>query len=125
MFAAAFSAIARGFSGAFAGPFQAATIYRPGTPTYDAGGSITAPGTPQNVACQAMFDAATEAMRADPGFAQKDMRAAVLADGLGIDLTTQDRLIVTTGPHAGVWGVESAVLDPLGIGWECRVRKVG
>ena len=61
MLADAFAAIANGFSGIAGGPFVAARLTWPGTPTLDSGGSITAAGTPASVDCMAQVDAATEA----------------------------------------------------------------
>ncbi|NBC37359.1 hypothetical protein GTZ99_12440 [Novosphingobium sp. FSY-8] len=124
MFAGAFAAIARGFSAACGGPFADVQVYIPGSPTFDAGGSIVTPAAGQTLTCQAMFDAPTEKMRSDPGFVERDMRVEVLASTLAGALTTACRLIVATGANAGVWQLQSVDLDPLGIGYECRARKV-
>ncbi|MEY4838688.1 MAG: hypothetical protein RLZZ475_2547 [Pseudomonadota bacterium] len=123
MFAETFANIATGFAAQFGGPFQDATAIWPGTPTYDAGGSITAPGTPASYTCKAQFDAPTEAMRADPGFLERDMRLIVLAGTLAGTLDSAAKIVVSDGAHAGTWSLETCQGDPVGIGYECRARR--
>ena len=124
MFDSAFASIATGFSSLAGAPFYAATARWQGVPTYDAGGSITAPATPVNLACQVQFDSATQAMRSDAGFQQDDVRMLVLASGLARNIDTAAKIIVPSGKWAGTWQVLSAQLDPAGIGWDCGGRRV-
>lgn len=104
-------------------PFLEAVASWPGTPTIDAGGSITAPGTPASYACKAQFDAPTQQMREAEGFLQTDVRILVLAASLAVPLDTAARIIVATGPNAGTWALLSCQRDPAGIGYECVGRK--
>lgn len=117
--------MAVGFSAAFGGPFQAVTLRWPGAPTYDAGGSIIAPGTPVDREARAQFDAPSEQMRADPQFRERDMLVIVLRAGLDLELDTTLTMVVVGGCHAGAWSIETCQGDSAGIGWECRARKVG
>lgn len=119
-----FADIATGFSDMLGGPYQDAVLRWPGTATYDSGGSITTPGTPINLATTAQFEAPTEQMRVDPGFREQDMRLIVLRAGLDRELDTSACLIVTTGQYAGTWSIETCQGDSVGIGWECRARRV-
>lgn len=128
--AAAFAAIARGFGAALGGcegegegPFVTAQIVLPGTPVTDSGGSITAPGAPDVRDCLVQIDSCTEAMRAQAGYADKDVRLLVLGATLEGAITTSHRVIVFNGPNAGLWLVQSASQDPAGIGWELRGRR--
>lgn len=120
MFDAVFANLATSFSEQFGGPYHAATAHWPGTPTFDDGGSITAPGTPVEVACRAQGDAATEAMRSDAGFLATDIRLLVL----GLDaLDTAAEIEIAAGPHTGRWALLGVARDPAGIGFECRARR--
>lgn len=122
--AAAFADIAAGFSAAGIGAFHDATATWPGTPTLDSGGSIATPGTPVEKACSVQVDAATEAMRADDGFVDGDVRLLVLADSLDGDMDTEATIEIEGGPFEGTsWMVASAVRDPCGVYWECRGRR--
>lgn len=124
MFAETFAALATGFAAQFGGPFQDVSARWPGTPTYDTGGSITAAGTPVSLTCKAQFDVPTEAMRADPGFLESDMRLIVLAATLAGTLDSAANIVVSSGPYAGTWSLETCQGDPAGIGYECRARKL-
>lgn len=117
-----FAGIANAFSSAHGGPFHAATINHDGTPTYDSGGSITAPGTPTSEACTVQVDIATLAMRGDTDFQERDVRLLVL----GVDaLTTTPTITVTAGPFAGTtYALRSVTRDPAALGWECRGRAI-
>lgn len=115
-----FASLATGFSDAFGGPYQAATARCPGTPTYDTGGSIIAPGTPTQTACRAQGEAATQAMRADGGFLETDIRLLVI--GMAA-LDTLAQIEIEAGPHAGTWALMSVARDPVGVGFECRARR--
>ena len=117
-----FANLATGFAAQFGAPFGDATATWPGTATLDAGGSITAAGTPASYACKAQFDAPTQAMRAAEGFMETDARVIVLAFAATLD--TKARIVVATGANAGTWELLSVVRDPAGIGYECRGRKL-
>lgn len=124
MFAETFANLATGFAAQFGGPFQEVSARWPGTATYDNGGSITAAGTPITRTCKAQFDMPTEAMRADPGFLERDMRLIVLAATLECTLDSAANIVVASGPHAGTWSLETCQGDPVSIGYECRARRV-
>lgn len=118
MFDQAFSRIATGFAGIAGGPFTDATVTWPGTPTMDAGGSITSAGTPVVKTCKAQIDAATQAMRLAEGFLETDVRILVLVASLDGTLDTQAKVT-----RAGVtYSLLSCTLDPAGVGYECRGR---
>lgn len=119
-----FASLATGFAERFGAPFEDAAAVWPGTPTYDTGGSITAPGTPVSLDCKAQFDAATEAMRRAPDFLQTDVRIIVLAASLAGTLDTAAKIVVTAGGNAGTWALMAVTRDPAGIGYECRGRKL-
>lgn len=119
-----FADIATGFSGEHGAPFVDATAVWGGTPTKDAGGSITVAGAPVSKTCKAQFDAATQAMRDAEGFLETDVRVLVLSATLDAVLNTQAKILVATGDHAGTWSLLSCTRDPAGIGFECRGRKV-
>lgn len=122
MLDAAFRQIAGAVSAAVGGPYHAAKLLYPGTPTYDDGGSIITPGVPYEVDCTAQVDVATEAMRQDAGFLAEDMRLLILGPSA---LDTKPKLTVAAGPFAGkVYSILSVARDPLGFGWECRGRAV-
>ncbi|WP_310533133.1 hypothetical protein [Novosphingobium sp.] len=125
MFDAVFANLATSFSAVFGGPYEDATAKWPGSDAeYDTGGSITTPGTPVLLACKVQFDAVTQAMRADAGFLETDVRLIVLASSITAPLDTRAKIIVTTGPNIGAWELHSASLDPARIGWECRGRRI-
>lgn len=123
--AAAFSDIAQGFSAAGLGAFYDGVAKWPGSATYDAGGSITAPGTAIEKTCSVQVDAVTEAMRQADGFTDRDMRLLVLTATLDGDLGTSARVQVLDGPHAGTWILASVSRDPCGVYFECRGRRDG
>jgi len=60
----------------------------------------------------------------DPGFLARDMRMIVLAGTLDGTLDSLAKVVVASGEHAGTWSLESVQGDPVGIGWECRARRV-
>lgn len=119
-----FARIAAGFAGALGSPFADVTLRWPGTPAYDDGGSITAPGAPILLSARAQFDMPGEQMRADPQFRERDMSVIVLRAGLERELDTTPIMVVASGRHAGTWSIETCQGDSAGIGWECRARKV-
>jgi hypothetical protein len=124
MFAQAFASIATGIAAQFGGPFQEVTVRWPGAPIYDDGGSIITPGAPVSLTCKAQFDVPTEAMRSDPGFLERDMRLIVLAATLAAPLDSAAKVVVASGEYAGTWSLETCQGDPVGIGYECRARRV-
>lgn len=114
-----FAGIASAFSGVLGGPFYASTAITPGEAVKDDGGSIVTPGTPTVENCLAQRDICTERMRADADFTEKDVRLIVT----GIDsLTTDAKILISTGPHAGTYVLRSVDRDPASCGWECRGR---
>ncbi len=119
MFDAAFASLATSFSNMAGGPFVDAVAIWPGTPTYDAGGSILTPGTPASYACKAQFDAPTQQMRAAEGFLQTDVRILVLAASIGRMLDTE----ATITANGETWALLSCQRDPAGVGFECAGRK--
>lgn len=119
-----FAGLATSFAAQFGAPFADATAKWPGTATYDAGGSITAPGTAINLPCKVQFDWPTQAMRAAEGFLETDARILVLAASITAALDTKAKIIVTSGANAGTWELLSCLRDPAGIGYECRGRRL-
>lgn len=120
--AQAFADMALGISTAMGGPYHDALAKWIGTPTTDDGGSITSPGTPVAKSCSVQVDAASEQMRTDADFQEKDMRLLILAATLEGDMDTGATVQVLEGPHEGEWDIRSAARDPFGIYWECRGR---
>lgn len=90
--------------------------------TFDAGGSITQPGVVTERDCFVQVDEVTSAMRQAEGYAEGDVRLLVLASGLQAGLTPDMRVRVTSGPHAGLYSVRSAILDVAASHWDCRGR---
>lgn len=124
MLDAVFANLATGFAETFGAPFADAVARWPGTPVYDAGGSITAAGTAIELPCKAQFDAPTQAMRAAEGFRETDARIIVLAASLAATLDASARIVVSSGQNAGTWELLSVTRDPAGIGYECRGRRI-
>lgn len=123
MFDELFAGIAIGFADQFGAPYSDAVAKWPGIPTYDDGGSIVTPGDPVEKPCKAQVSAPTEAMRAEAGFLQTDMRLHVLSATLDGSLDAEAVIVVAAGPHAGAWELQTAMLDTAGIGWTCRGRR--
>lgn len=119
MFAEAFASLAT----AFGAPFHAGKARWLGSPVYDDGGSIVSPGTPIVKDCTVQVDAVTEAMRAQEGYKDLDVRLLVLTASLAGDLDTRATVEVLTGPHAGRYSVQSVGRDPVGVAWDCRGRR--
>ena len=128
MFDAAFASIAGSFSQMAGGPFVDAVATWPGTPVLDTGGSIVTPGTPASHACKCQFDAPTQQMREAEGFLQTDVRILVLAASLHASLApaldTAAQIVVASGPNAGTWALMTCQRDPVGVGYECRGRRI-
>lgn len=120
MLADAFASIALGFSQAMGGPYHPGKVVRQGEPVRDDGGSIVTPAAVTRIDVSVQVDSATEAMRGESGFSDKDMRLLVLGD---VDLTTDDVIAVLAGEHAGRWSVQSCERDAAGIGWSVRGRR--
>ncbi len=123
MFAEAFAGIATQISASFGGPYHDSIAHWPGVPVIDDGGSIVAPGTPIALPCQAQVDTVTEAMRAEVGFTDRDVRLLVLTSTLAGELDTAATVEVEAGPGAGRYALQSVVRDPLGVTWDCRGRR--
>ncbi len=119
MYAAAFAQIAAGFTGED-GPFFPAAVVSETAPVVDDGGSIVTPGVPSERTCSAQVDVVTEAMRREPGFADKDVRLLLI--GLSGTLDTFARVEVRAGPSAGTYSVQSVSRDPVSVGFDCRAR---
>ncbi|MFS0771039.1 hypothetical protein [Sphingomonas sp. 1P08PE] len=119
----AFADIGMAFSAAGLGAYFDSEVRWPGTPVLDDGGSITTPGTPIVKPCQVQVDAATEAMRAQEGYRDIDVRLLVLTASLAGQLDTDAIVHVTAGPSAGAWALQSVTLDPMGVYWDCRGRR--
>lgn len=119
----AFAAIAAAFSNAGLGAFYDGKAHWPGTAAYDDGGSIVTPGTPIVKDCSVQVDAVTEAMRADAGFVDGDVRLLVLTATLDATLDTDATIQVLAGPNAGTWMLAAVERDPCGVYWSCRGRR--
>lgn len=119
MFAEAFG----GLAAMFPTVFPEAEAVWPGEPVYDDGGSIVSPAKDIVKTCRAQVSAPTEAMRADAGFIQTDMRLIVPLTSLAGKLDTSARVRVLSGPHAGTWELQSVNLDTAACGWTCRGRR--
>ena len=121
--AAAFGGIGLAFSAVLGGPFHPARTVEQVEPVFDDGGSIITPGGVLHRSCQCQIDAATDAMRAAPGFVETDVRFIVLTATLEGTLDTDARIEVLKGPFAGVWMVEAIERDPVAAGWVGRGRR--
>lgn len=121
---AAFASIATAFSKAGLGPYHPAVARWPGTPAYDDGGSITTPGTPIAKPCMAQIAAATQKMRTEVGYVDKDVALLVLVTTIDGELDTDATVEVTAGPHAGSYSVQSTNKDSMATHWICRGRAV-
>lgn len=119
MLDALFASVAGSVSEALGGPFHDATAHWAGTPVLDAGGSIASPGVPVEVKCLCQVDSATEAMRAEAGYVDKDV--ALIVIGLAA-LDTDAAVEVTAGPLPGRYSVQSVTRDALGSHWVARGR---
>ena len=94
-------------------------------PVFDAGGSIVTPGNSMQRDCRVQLDVVTESMRLQDGFTEGDIRLLVLAATLSGDLNTDARIQITSGPHAGVYSLQSCALDVAASHWDCRGRRDG
>ncbi|BAK66885.1 hypothetical protein SLG_22100 [Sphingobium sp. SYK-6] len=119
----AFAGIGAAFSSALGGPFHAARVIGETDAVYDTGGSIVTPGTVSYRDCSCQIDIATDEMRRDGSYVDRDVRFIVLSASLTGNLGTEARIEVLDGPHAGTWLVSSLERDPVAIGWVGRGRK--
>lgn len=122
MFVDRLHAIALSVSARVGAGFFPAVVITTSEPTMDAGGSIIAPGVVSERECFAQVDIVTQAMRSQEGYAEGDVRLLVLAGGLTGGLSTDARVRVTAGPHAGLYSVRSVTLDVAATHWDCRGR---
>jgi hypothetical protein len=121
--AAAFSQIAVAFSDAMGGPFHRARVIDQVDAVYDDGGSIIGPGTPRYRECRAQVDGVTLRMREASGYVAQDVAIIVLADTLAGSLSTEAKVELLEGPHAGKWSVELIEYDTAALGWSGRGRR--
>lgn len=122
--AEAFAGIANAFSRAGIGPYRDAEAIWPGVPVTDEGGSIVEPGVPIVYPCQVQVDSASEAMRAEAGFTEKDVALVILAASLPVSMDTEAEVEVLKGDHVGLYSVKSANLDSMATHWLCRGRRI-
>jgi hypothetical protein len=73
--------------------------------------------------CQ--VDVADEKMRAQKGYADKDVALLVLCETLDAALDTDSTVEVQSGPNAGSYSVQSVAKDSMGTHWLCRGRAGG
>lgn len=119
-----FASLATSLSQALGGPYHDGTATWAGQPTYDDGGSITVAADDDAHDCLVQVDGATDAMRRAEGYVDRDVRLLILATSVGRPIDTSATVQVKAGPRQGLYSVQSAGLDPLGLAWECRGRPV-
>ena len=120
----AFANIAVAFSQAGLGPYHAANAITITDATYDAGGSIEAPGQAVERTCMVQVDTVTEAMRAQEGYSDRDVRLLTLASTLDGALDTSATITVLEGPNPGIYSLQTCVRDSMGVYWESRGRAI-
>jgi hypothetical protein len=118
----AFARIATAFSAAGLGPFHRSRVITTSGAVYDDGGSIVTPGQVLQRDCMIQVDSVTEAMRAQEGYTDRDVRLLVLSATLAGVLDTAATVDVLEGPNQGVYSLQTCVRDPMGVYWECRGR---
>lgn len=128
MFAERFSGIAQAISARYGGPYHPGKLRWPGTPVTDDGGSIITPGTPEIYDCSVQIDVVTDAMRAEAGYVDRDVRVIVLAPNLPKPVDTDATVEVLAGVgvpahHVGTWSVVSESQDVLGYAYDGRGRR--
>jgi hypothetical protein len=116
------SRIAENVSRRIGAGFWPAVVITSSGATFDNGGSIIAPGVVTERDCLVQVDEVTSAMRQAEGYAEGDVRLLVLAGGLTGALTVDARVLVTAGPHIGLYNVRSAALDVAASHWDCLGR---
>ena len=77
-------------------PLYLPAVVRKLTAAYDERGDMTR--TQASYPCRAQVDAATEAMRSEPGYTATDRAIFVLADTLEIPLDTGCEITISEGP---------------------------
>lgn len=115
--------IARNVSATVGAGYWPGMLRWAGAATYDDGGSIASPGTPESHGCWVQVDSATERMRQADGYRDTDMRLLILADDLERDPDTDAAAEVLDGPHAGSWRLLSVTRDPGGCYFEAAGRR--
>ena len=105
-------------------PFRPGKLCWPGTPVTDEGGSIVTPSTPEEFDCSVQVDQVTEAMRAEAGYTDKDLRLLILAPDLGRAVDTAATVEVLSGPHLGTWSIQSEAKDVMGFAYDGRGRML-
>lgn len=119
-----FASIANRISAAVGGPYHAGRVNMPGRVKYDDGGSIVTPAAPMSYDCMVQVEAVTEAMRAEAGFAEKDVRLMILRNGLFVEINTDATVEVLAGPFAGAsYSIQSVGGDGMAVYWDCRGRR--
>lgn len=122
--AAVLGGIARSVSAAVGAGYFLGTARWVDAPTLDDGGSIVAPGTPVEIACDVQVDSVTEAMRGSAEYRDKDMRLLILAVGLPRPVDTNAVVTIGDGPFAGTsWRPVTVSRDPAGAYFECLGRR--
>jgi hypothetical protein len=107
------------FGTVFGGLYLPGTLTRVGLIPDGEGGGTT---SESSQACRVQVDACTEAMRAQAGYTERDVRILILQHGIaGGDLDTDCAVTVNSGRHAGrkfniMWHTQ----DPASSYWECR-----
>ena len=122
-----FAAIASAVSQMAGGPYHAGKVHTVSDPVYDDGGSIIDPGIQVERDCMVQVDSVTEAMRAEAGFTEKDVRLLII--DLSGPIDTDAVVEVLPGPMVpddlvGSYSVQSVGRDPFVVYRECRGRRV-
>ena len=114
-----FHSMATAFSSIADGPFHAGVAITVTGAQTDDGGDIISAGSEVRADCMVQRDVCTERMRADADFQERDVRLIIT----GLDaLTTEAKVEILAGPHAGKYSLRSVDRDPAAFGWECRGR---
>ena len=109
---------------ALGAPFFDGLILSETAPVFDAGGDIVTPGASSQRACRVQIDAATDFMRANLGYTDRDVVFIILAASFTGTLDTDAKIQIASGPRAGVWAVSEISRDPAGIGYSGKARLV-
>ncbi|WEK42979.1 MAG: hypothetical protein P0Y64_16800 [Candidatus Sphingomonas colombiensis] len=119
----AFLSIANRVTAAMGAPFWDGEIVAPGTGGgYDDDGVYQPGSPPSRHPCRVQVDDATEFMRANEGFADGDVVMIILSASMDIDLNTDMRVQIASGPRAGIWMISQLGRDPASIGWSAKGR---
>jgi len=120
----AFAQIAGTVSEAFDGPYHPARLRWTLSDVKDDGGSIITPGAAQDFVCKVQVNHATDAMRAEAGFIETDMRLLVIAKGIWVPVDLQITVDIPLGEWAGTWELQSGTRDTLGFAYDARGRRI-